>query len=202
MYLKPFNKATSSNRPVPSFWKQKFSKDVVEHEDVGVAVLVVVGTDHAHPLARIAADPRLGVDVGERAVAVVAVQRELCRADTPRGRRIPDSRGGREPTCVVVGELEIIGHEQIQIAVAVGIQEAGPAPASRPSATPAAAAHVGERPVAVVPVQDFGAEIADVQIGKPVLVVVRRRRPPCRTRGTRPRPASVTSANRQPPRLR
>ena len=50
---------TSSNLPVPVVLEEEIRRHVVGDEDVGVAVVVVVGADDAHAGAGVAADARL-----------------------------------------------------------------------------------------------------------------------------------------------
>ena len=67
--------------------------------------------------------------------------------------------------------LDVTRHEQIEIAVVVGIEETGAgAPASGGDA--GAGGDVAERPVAIVAIQRIAAEVGHVEIGEAVVVVV------------------------------
>ena len=89
--------------------------------------------------------------------------------------------------------VEVVGHEQIQVAVAVHVDErAAGAPAGGP--TLAARVTSAKTPVAGVAVQLVGAVVGDVQVHAPVVVYPRRRRThPGRTLDVMP-DAAVTSA--------
>ena len=77
----------------------------------------------------------------------------------------------RGDVVLVVGELDVVGHVQVQIAVASMSRKQTPAPtvcafhAGRPR-------HVGERAVAVVAVEHVRPEVVQVQVGIAVVVVV------------------------------
>ena len=70
-------------------------------------------------------------------------------------------------------EVDVVGDEQIEAAVAVVVEEAAAgAPALRRSRHAGLLGHVGERAVAVVVVEDVAAPVADEQIVEAVVVVV------------------------------
>ncbi len=72
----------------------------------------------------------------------------------------------------VVVEVDVVGHEEVQIAAALDIQKA------RPGADLAGAGHAGllghrgKRAVAVVAVQHMGAKVGNEQVGPAIIVVV------------------------------
>ena len=77
-------------------------------------------------------------------------------------------------------EFQVVARVQVQAAFAVDVEEAGPGPhlfrqiaAGRGSGDPGPRGDVGERAVAVIAVQDVGAEIAEVDVGPAVVVIVR-----------------------------
>jgi hypothetical protein len=48
---------------------------IVSHEDVWVAIAIVVGNSHSHAAPEVCRNAGLDGDVGERAIAIVAVER-------------------------------------------------------------------------------------------------------------------------------
>ena len=58
--------------PGPVVLEAEVAAGVVDHEDVSVAVVIVVGRDHSHSRPRVGVHARLGAHVGEGAVAVIA----------------------------------------------------------------------------------------------------------------------------------
>ena len=73
---------------------------------------------------------------------------------------------------VLVGELDVVGDVQVQVAVAVDVQKAGPGADLLAVADAGRGGHVGERAVAVVAVQHVRAEVAHVEVRVAVVVVV------------------------------
>ena len=71
--------------------KDQVPRAIGPDDDAGPAAVIVVGADHAHRLALVRGNPGLGAHIGERAVAVVAIQRDSRRERSRRGRRT--SRG-------------------------------------------------------------------------------------------------------------
>src|SRR2546427_7985763 len=70
-------------------------------------------------------------------------------------------------------EVDVAGHEQVQLPVAVVIPEGAP---GGPSIHGDAGrfAHVGERPVVVVVIEPIAAVVGDVEVGPAVVVEVAR----------------------------
>ena len=65
--------------------KEKVLEGVIRDEDIGEAVVVVVGKGYAHSLADVLRDMRLRGDVGKRSVAIVAVKDVVRTLKSVRG---------------------------------------------------------------------------------------------------------------------
>ena len=145
---------------------------IVGHVHVDESVSVVVRKRDAQPLARGRRDGRLRRHVGERAVAVVAIQDIRNRIEVVRVAVRPVA-GLLLPAITVLLEapVEVAGDEQVELPVVVVIEEARAcAPATALDAC--AIRHVGKRSVAHVPVQGVAAEIGHIDILQAVVVVV------------------------------
>ncbi len=117
-------------------------------------------------------DAGSGADIGEGALAVVAIEHARQALVVQRVAIHPDAalRIAAEPI-VGPGRVEVVGDEEIQVAVAIGVQErAAGAPAWQPDA--GGARDVGEDAVAGVPVERVGAVVGDVQVHATVVVHV------------------------------
>ena len=101
----------------------------------------------------------------------VAVEVIGLRIVVPRSRIVAAAADGRRAV-VLVGEIDVIGDEQVERAIAVDVQEIGARAEEVAPADAGAGRHVGERSVAVVVVQDVGAEVIAVQVGLSIVVVV------------------------------
>ena len=161
---------------VPIVVVQKALHRVIGHIDVDEAVAVVVAERHAEALAWRRRDAGLRRDVGERAVAVVAVQ------EVRRGIEIVRVTVGAVAWLVLAAmavlleaPLQIAGHEQIEAAVVVVVEEPG-AGAPSVSRDPCTGRDVGERAVSLVAIEPVAAIAGDVEIREAVVVVVADRR--------------------------
>ena len=94
-----------------------------------------------------------------------------------------DGHGG----VLLVGEVEVVGDVEIEIAVGIHVQEAGPGADLVASRDAGRVCHVGERPVAVVAIENVGAEIVHVEVRKAVVVVVAHCHPQAVCRLAQPR---------------
>ena len=172
-------------------------RGVARDVDVGPPVVVEVGGHGAHAVgsrrAPVAAreDHRRGTartcdagrlrDVLERPVAAVAIEHVRAAGKPQRPARHGDlvvaTVGGvAGPGRLLHVEGDVVGDEEIDVAVAVEIQEttAGAPSAGRPGEA-GALGHVGERAVAVVMVEHVAAVVADEQIVESVVVVIANR---------------------------
>jgi hypothetical protein len=126
----------------------------------------------------VAANAGVHRDVRERAVAVVAKQG--IREATIQGRRAghPLAGGSTSPGCLE-RPVEVVAHEQIQLAVPVVVEPGCPdrprllARGRRPRDT-GLACDIGKRAVPVVPVERVVVHAGDEQVGVAVVVVVAR----------------------------
>ena len=173
---------------------------VVRDVDVGLAVAVVIAERHAETLAGRIGDAGLLRDVGERAVAVVAVQPIRHPVEHRRMAVHPISVFG-VPAVRIVGDpvVEVVDDVEVEEAVAIDVDEAGAgAPLGGRAGDARGRRHVVERAVAVVPVERVRAERRHVEIEIAVVVEVSDGDAGLVTRGACPqcpphRPAAVTS---------
>src|SRR5690606_14345189 len=114
---------------------------------------------------------RLARDVREATIAVVS--------EKPVGDRPVDGRhavvqlsGGREATPVSrYGEVNVIGYKKIKIAVLVVVKKGS-------AGTPSLVVYsrilrdIRKGPVTIIPVENIGAEVGEIEIGKPVVIVI------------------------------
>jgi hypothetical protein len=129
--------------------KQEIGHQIVRHEEIDAAIVVVVAEDHAKALAVGSVDARRSRDIAERAVAIVPVQ--------DAGGAVVDVRAAvRAHAAVAAGlavvfRIDVVRHEQVEAAIVVDVGERA-ARAEGRSADTGGPGHVGERAVAVVPV--------------------------------------------------
>ncbi len=151
---------------------------VVRHEEIDLAVAVVVGRDDAEAvgLRRVReAGGRGSLDEG----AVPPIQeeevllaRQARRADHDVGPVAPDQRPLRADDLVPAG-LDVARDVEVEIAVGVGVEE-------RAARAPAGGRHAGRRShvlegaVALVAKEEVGAPVRDVEVERAVAVVVAR----------------------------
>ena len=144
---------------------------VVGDVEIEPAVAVQIIGDNAEPGAVGAGDPGRFGDVGEMAVTVVPIQTIGCRAIGSRSAVIARARPVRAGLVTGEREIQVVRHEQIEIAIAVVIEE-GRARAPERIAHARVACHIGERPVSVVAKQRIRSEARDEEIQVAVVVVV------------------------------
>jgi hypothetical protein len=72
----------------------------------------------------------------------------------------------------LVGELNVVGDEQIQIAVLVDVQKIRAGPDLPAVVCLRLSRHVAESPVAVVSIQDISPAVVQVEVQVPVVVVI------------------------------
>ena len=123
---------------------------------------------HSHGAAQGIIDARLVRDVGERAVAVVV---EEAVGVALVVERAGEGVGGEELALGVGIELQVVAHEEIELAVAV-VVDPGRAGAEVRILHARLGRHVGKGPVAVVVVEDRRAPVGDVDVLVAVVVVV------------------------------
>src|SRR5271157_1045947 len=151
---------------------------IVGHVNVGPAVVVEIGGEHAQAEGAFRAkNPGSLGNVGERAVAVVVVEDVLPTLETRRSTRDHRAlvqawaRFRHGSRCQI--EVNIVGDEKIQAAVAVIVNKGAAGVPSRALARHAGLfADVGERAVAVVVIEDVLAEVGNEQVIPAVVVVV------------------------------
>ena len=153
---------------------EKIAHGVVGDVDVGQAVAIVVAERHAEPLAGRIGDAGLLRDVGERAVAVVAVQPIRHPVEHRRMAVHPISVFG-VPAVRIVGDpvVEVVDDVEIEEAVAIDVDETGAgAPLGGRAGDARGRGHVAERAVVVVPVERVRAERRHVEIEIAVVVEI------------------------------
>jgi hypothetical protein len=156
--------------------KQKVGHAVVRHEDIRPPIVIVITDGHAQAVAEVLVQSGLRAHVRERALPVVAIEdvgdgwideRVAVHANAPLG--IPAE------AIVRLRRIEIVGHEQVEVAVAVDVEErAARAPTREPDT--GRASDIGEHTIAAVSVQDIRTVVGDVQVDSPIVVDIARAR--------------------------
>jgi hypothetical protein len=164
---------------------------VVGHEEVDLAVAVVVGRDDAEAVGLRGVREAGGRgSLDERAVPPVQEEEVLLarqprRADHDVGTVAPDERPLRGDDLVPAG-LHVARDVEVEIAVGVGVEErAARAPAG--GRDTGRRGHVLEGAVALVAKEEVGAPVRDVEVERAVAVVVARADAVCPTRPRRAR---------------
>ena len=118
-----------------------------------------------------ATDPRGIADIGERAVSVVPVERIGCplkERGVAVGLDVVLSAGS-------VGDIQridqVVDDEQVEVSIAVVVQETGAAAPVRVSDT-CGIADICERAVSVVPIEDVAPEVGNVKVHIAVVIVI------------------------------
>src|SRR5208283_4126926 len=142
---------------------------VVGHNNVRETVLIVVCERHAQRSPLLGGNPGTLADVLERAVATIVIE-QISRSGkfTRWAVGLPTAAAD----LVVIGvPFHVTGHEEIQMAVVVVIEEArGTRPA--PASDAGLGGHIGEGAIAIVVVQDILPVIRDKEVGIAIVVVV------------------------------
>ncbi len=104
--------------------EDEVGRHVVGDVEVGPAVVGEVAEDHPEALAAGAAEARLGGGVFEGAVAAVQVE-AVGLAVVDVGMAVRAHAAGDDAADLVVGEGEVhvVGHVEVEVAVAVGVAE-------------------------------------------------------------------------------
>ena len=163
---------------------------VVADEEIRPAIVIEVFPNRLEAKVELAVGHPCGYsDIGEGAVAVIAVKRVWCAAIAER------TAGVYLQSTVFAGfelgglgvEVEIARYEEVQIAIAVIVGKGGTGMPDVATTHPGASGDVGKASVAPVPVQDVRTEVGHEEIDLPVVVVVRRHTPetPAPARHTR-----------------
>ena len=174
----PASIAMSSKFAVLLVLVKRAGGGIVGNINVGPAVVVEIGSQHAESVRAVGAENsrRLG-NVGERSVAVVVVENVLAALQSRRSARhhhtLVEARAGLRHRRRCQIEIDVVGDEQIELPVAIVVDEGAACVPARAFARHAGLlADVGERAVAVVVVQNILAEVGDEQIVPSVVVVV------------------------------
>ena len=142
---------------------------VVGHNNVRETVLIVVRERTAQRSPLLGGNPGTLADILERAVPTIVIEQIGSPGKfTRRAVRFP----GAAANLVVIGvPFHITGHEEIEMAVVVVIEETrGTRPASASDAC--FCRNISERSVAIIVVQDILPIIRDKQVGIAIVVVV------------------------------
>ncbi len=159
--------------------EQQARSGVAGHINIRPAIIVKIGGDRGQPIAVLRRrDSGCGADVGKRAISFVAVEAVLAVRKPARAagyrhshpaaiRRLAGLRGAFQI------EVEIVGDKQVEVAVAVVIEEsASRAPAVCRLRQTGGLGHVRESAVAVIAIEDVLSPVGDEQIVEAVIVVV------------------------------
>ena len=152
--------------------KQKVRHRVIGHEHIRQPVIVVIADGDTQAVADIPGDAGLGADIGEDALAVVAIQHagesgvvERMAIHANAALRIAAER------VLARRRIEVVGDEEIEIAVAIDVKECA-ARAPPVEADPRRARDVGERAIPGVAIQRVWSVVGDVEIGAAVAIDV------------------------------
>ena len=139
--------------------------------------MVVVGDGHSHSLPEVLGDSRFGGDVGESAIAIVAVQ-SIREVRVVIGVTIGAQLGSRATVRIFIHfPLAVVGDEEVKQAVIVVVDPHGrDGPhlfaVEKASAYAGLVRKVSEGAVPVVVQQLILADIYDVDVGPTVIVIV------------------------------
>jgi hypothetical protein len=152
---------------------QEIRRGVVGHEDVRPAVVVVV-TDHdAEPVAAPVEHAGLAADVGEGAVAVVAVEHRPQRREVERVAVDAELLAGVAAEHLVVhARVHVVDDEEVHVTVAIDVRPGAARTERRRPAGACRARHVGERLAPVVVEEHVRSDVGDVDVDPAVVVVV------------------------------
>src|ERR1039457_4143827 len=126
------------------------------------------------------ADPCLHADIGKRAVAIVVEKVIGLAVQSPRPAAYRDTAilAEREHGCIRAGArrgrqivVNVAGNEEIEAAIAVIVAEAG-AGRPVPQRDTCLLGHIGKGAIVIVVVEPVLAEVGDVEVGPPIVVVV------------------------------
>src|SRR3954468_18800598 len=133
---------------------------VVGDVEVQPSIVVVVGGDHTKPGAIGATDARGVGDIGEVAVPVVSVQTIWYRPVIARTTVVRSTRRVRALLVSCHCEVQIIRDEEVEISVAVVLEERGPR-APQGIADAGLPCHVAKRAVPVVSEERLRSKTGD-----------------------------------------
>src|SRR5258708_6670604 len=134
--------------PLAVVLPDKIGHAIVAHDDVRIAVIVVVGTDDTHARSRVRSDARLAADIGESAVPVV-VKEGGGNGSVDRG---PDVGGvAIEISGLMLddGEVDVIGDEKVEFAIVVDVHKASACADLVAIADPGGLGDIGEGAVSI-----------------------------------------------------
>ena len=174
----PASMPTSTKRAVVQVLVQGAGGGIVGHIDVGPAIVIEVGGEHAETEVAVGLqDAGLRAHVGEGAVAVVVVEDVGVAVETGRSagdhHAFVETRAGLRHRRGLQVHVDVVGDEEIELAVAIVIDEgAARAPARLLACDAGLLADVGEGAVAVVVVENVLAVVGDEQVVAAIVVVV------------------------------
>src|SRR5882762_3417993 len=145
---------------------------IVGNKNIDETIAVVVREGYSQSLAIRIGDSRLGGNVGEGAVAIVAVENVgntvivvgMTIGAVTRSALAAVAVGAKSP-------IDVTGHEQVELAVIVVVEESG-ARAPPAGGDSGRFRDVGERAISVVVVQRVAAVVGHVDIFEAVVVIV------------------------------
>src|SRR5229473_3114309 len=139
---------------------------IVGDVNVRPAVVVEIGGEHAEAEGAVGLqDAGFFADVAERSVAVVVIENVFAAVES--------RRAGFGDRCGLQIEIDVIGDEEIEVAVAIVVDESAAGVPALASARDARFfADIGEGVVAIVVVEDIFSEVGDEEIVEAVVIVV------------------------------
>ena len=151
--------------------EEEIGGDVVENEDVCVAIPFLVETDHSHPRPHHRRDPGGDAFIAEPAIAFVAEERigpGFVVARPVVEGHAPDPRGDMS----LGGEADVVGGIEIEIAIPVGVEEGQPRAELVAIGGPGGGGDVDKRAVSHVPPHPLRPVVARAQVGEAVVVEI------------------------------
>src|SRR5439155_8595542 len=157
---------------------KRASGGIVGHVNVGPAVIIEIGGEHAEAKSAIGfQDAGFFADVGERAVTVIVIENVFSAVETRRAasnhNAFVEARAGFGNGRGLQVEIDVVGDEEIEAAVAIVVDEsAAGVPALAGAGDAGFFADVGKGAVAVVVVEDVFPEVRDEEIVEAVVIVI------------------------------
>ncbi len=146
-------------------------RGVVGHEDVGIAIAVIVGADGAHSRAGAGANARLLGHFAEPAIAPIAEQL-VGLVGIGAGAGVAGNAPHHGHHVVLEAENHVVRHEQVKQAVGIEIQEVRPCPELVAAGRAGGRGNVGKSAIAPIAVHAVGAEVVHIDIRQAIAVVI------------------------------
>jgi len=168
-----------AERAVVIVHEQQAGSGIASDVDIRPAILVEIGGDHGHAVALgKSGDAGLLADVSEAAITIVAIQGMMtggkaARATLDRHAAEIAIGAGARNGGVFEGEADVIGDEQVKMAIAIVIDKSATgAPARLVVEQAGVFGDIGEGAVTIVAEQDVLAEIGAENVVEAVIIII------------------------------